>query len=122
MKDIEDFLRENRPEVKDDPTFILEAQRRMDAVEGIKAEVDRQRSYGRVVLIVTLAIGLAAGVLVTALAFLYPIDAESVGEGLWQSVRLFLDTWKQYLVFPVALLAVALGLVLSKRSGKAVQL
>ena len=108
MKDIEDFLRE--------------AQRRMDAVEGIKAEVDRQRSYGRVVLIVTLAIGLAAGVLVTALAFLYPIDAESVGEGLWQSVRLFLDTWKQYLVFPVALLAVALGLVLSKRSGKAVQL
>ena len=122
MKDIEDFLRENRPEVKDDPTFILEAQRRMDAVEGIKAEVDRQRSYGRVVIIVTLAIGLAAGVLVTALAFLYPIDAESVGEGLWQSVRLFLDTWKQYLVFPVALLAVALGLVLSKRSGKAVQL
>lgn len=122
MKDIEDFLRENRPEVKDDPTFILEAQRRMDAVEGIKAEVDRQRSYGRVVLIVTLAIGLAAGVLITALAFLYPIDAESVGEGLWQSVRLFLDTWKQYLVFPVALLAVALGLVLSKRSGKAVQL
>lgn len=122
MKDIEDFLRENKPEVKDDPTFILEAQRRMDAVEGIKAEVDRQRSYGRVVLIVTLAIGLAAGVLVTALAFLYPIDAESVGEGLWQSVRLFLDTWKQYLVFPVALLAVALGLVLSKRSGKAVQL
>ena len=42
MSDIEDFLRENKPQVKEDPTFILEAQRRMEQVEGIKAEVDRQ--------------------------------------------------------------------------------
>ena len=29
MKEIEDFLRENKPVVKDSPTFILEARRRM---------------------------------------------------------------------------------------------
>ncbi len=40
MKEIEDFLRENRPITKDDPTFILETQRRMEQVEGIKEEVD----------------------------------------------------------------------------------
>ena len=39
MKEIDDFLRTNRPEVKDDPTFLLETYRRMDQVEGIKAEV-----------------------------------------------------------------------------------
>ena len=116
MKEIEDFLRENKPVVKDNPTFILEAQRRMEAVEGIKAEVDRQRCYGRLALIITLVAGLFLGVVATAIAFLYPIDAESVGKGVLDSIRLFLTTWKQYLLLPVALLAIALSLVLM--SGK----
>ena len=51
MNDIEDFLRDNKPQVKEDPTFILEAQRRMEQVDGIKAEVDRQRTRGRVALL-----------------------------------------------------------------------
>lgn len=122
MKEIDDFLRENKPVVKDDPTFFLETRRRMEAVEGIKAEVDRQRSHGRVALIVALAAGLALGVLATALAFLYPVDTTSLGQGLWQSVRLLLETWKQYLIFPVAALAVTLGLVLSSDHKKSVRL
>ena len=113
MKEIEAFLKENKPVVKDDPTFLLEAQRRMDAVEGIKAEVDRQRSYGRVALILALAIGLAAGVLITALAYLYPVDVQSVRQGLWQSVRVFAQTWWQYLLLPIAAIAIGLGVTLS---------
>ena len=119
MKEIEDFLRENKPVVKDNPTFILEARRRMEAVEGIKAEVDRQRCYGRLALIITLMAGLLLGVVATAIAFLYPIDTESVGKGVLDSIRLFLTTWKQYLLLPVALLAIALSLVLiSGKRGK----
>ena len=119
MKEIEDFLRENKPVVKDNPTFILEARRRMEAVEGIKAEVDRQRCYGRLALIITLMAGLFLGVVATAIAFLYPIDAESVGKGVLDSIRLFLTTWKQYLLLPVALLAIALSMVLiSGKRGK----
>lgn len=117
MSEIEDFLRENKPQVKDDPTFILETQRRMEQVAGIKAEVDRQRGHGRRALIVALVAGLAIGVLATAVAFLYPVDAQSVGEGLIQSLRIFLQTYRQYLLLPVALLAITLGLVLS-RTGK----
>ena len=111
MKEIEEFLRENKPVVKDNPTFLLEAQRRMEAVEGIKAEVDRQHSRGRVALIIALVAGLSAGILVTALTYLYPIDAQTVGDGLLQSVRLFLQSYRQYLVYPVALLAVILCFV-----------
>ena len=111
---IEEFLRSNRPEVNDDPTFLLETQRRMRAVEGIKGEVDRQRHSGRLALILALAIGLAAGVFATAIAFLYPVDAKSVGDGLLDSVRLFLDTWKQYLLIPVAGCIVALTLLLTR--------
>ncbi len=119
MKEIEDFLRENKPVVKDNSTFILEARRRMEAVEGIKAEVDRQRCYGRLALIITLMAGLFLGIAATAIAFLYPIDAESVGKGVLDSIRLFLTTWKQYLLLPVALLAIALSLVLmSGKRGK----
>ena len=121
MKEIDEFLRENKPAVKEDPTFLLETRRRMEAVEGIKAEVDRQRSRGRLALVWALAIGLAVGVFATAIAFLYPVDATTVGEGVWDSIHLFLATWKQYLLLPVAALAVLLGIVLSK-GGKAVRI
>ena len=94
MNEIDEFLRENKPAVKDDPTFLLETRRRLEAVEGIKAEVDRQRSRGRLALVFALAIGLAVGVLATAIAFLYPVDAGSAGHGLWDSIGLFLATWK----------------------------
>ena len=114
MKEIEDFLRENKPAVKEDPTFILETRRRMDHVEGIKAEVDRQRSHSRLALILALSAGLAVGVLATAIAFLYPADAVCVKDGLFQSARAFLATYRQYLLLPVAALAVTLGLVLSR--------
>lgn len=122
MNEIDEFLRGTKPAVKDDPTFLLETRRRMDAVEGIKAEVDRQRSRGRLALVIALAAGLALGVFATAVAFLFPVDAESVGEGLWQSVRLFLGTWKEYLLLPVAILAIAFGLVLSRGGRQAIRL
>ena len=113
MKEIDEFLRENKPALKDDPTFLLETRRRLEQVEGIKAEVDRQRSYGRVALIIALAAGLALGVFATTVAFLYPVDLQSVGDGFLQNVRVFLETWKYYLVYPVAALAVTLSLVLT---------
>ena len=113
MNDLEQYLRDNKPIVKDNPTFILETQRRMEAVEGIKGEVDRQRRSGRRALIIALVAGLVAGVLVTAIAFLYPVDPESVGKGILDSIRLFLQEFRQYLLFPVALLAITLGIVLT---------
>ena len=45
--DIESLLRDSRPQVQDNPAFLLEVQQKMRAVEGIKKEVDRQRRSGR---------------------------------------------------------------------------
>ena len=114
MKEIEDFLKENKPIVKEDPTFLLKTRQRMEAVEGIKAEVDRQRTHGRKALIITLIVGLIIGAAATAMSFLYPVDATSVGEGLWTSFRAFLTQWKQILVFVVAAMAITLGVVLTR--------
>ena len=73
-KDIESFLRENRPQVKDNPTFLLEVQRKMREVEGIKAEVDRQQKYGRIALVITLVFGLLLGALTMLLTYFVPVD------------------------------------------------
>ena len=50
--DIESILRDNRPQLQDNPTFLLEVEQKMRAVEGIKNEVDRQRRYGRTAVII----------------------------------------------------------------------
>ena len=59
--ELEKLLRKNRPAVKDDPAFLLKVRQRMDAVEGIKNEVDRQRRLRHIALRVTLLIGIVIG-------------------------------------------------------------
>ena len=116
MKNIESFLRENRPKVKDNPTFMLEVQQKMHAVDGIKSEVDRQRRYGRQVIVFALFAGLVLGGLVTALAYLYPINTESLSESLLADIMMFLDPWKHYVLFFVSCCAIGLGVIYSVRT------
>ncbi|MBR5199553.1 MAG: hypothetical protein IKW20_06960 [Bacteroidales bacterium] len=106
--DIDSFLRDNKPQVKEDPAFLLEVQQKMRAVEGIKTEVDRQRRHGRIAVITALTAGLICGIIVTLLAYLYPIDPESVSEGVISSIRTFIGTWKHFLLVPVIGCAIAL--------------
>ena len=113
---LESFLRENRPQTEKDPTFILETRRRMEQVEGIKSEVDRTRRNGRVALIAALVTGIVMGCIATVAAFLFPVNLELAGSGVLDSVRVFLDTYKQFFLPVVSLLATALSLVLSRRS------
>ena len=117
---IEEFLRENKPIVKDDPTFLLETNRRLKSVEGIKAEVDRQRVQGRMALIVTLVIGIVIGAFAVLIGYMHPFDLEQMKEGFLFNTLIFLQTWKQYLIIPVAILSVSLSLVLSSANKRAV--
>ena len=110
-KDIESFLRENRPQVKDNPTFLLEVQRKMREVEGIKSEVDRQRKYGRIALVVTLVFGLLLGALTMLLAYLVPVD-ELIDTDIFASIRLGVEPIKEYLIVPLIACVVALLAVL----------
>ena len=110
---IEEFLREHKPQVKEDPTFLLETQRRMKQVEGIKAEVDRQRSHGRVLLIVTLVFGIVIGALATFIGYICPFNTENLGESAFAGIILFLTTWKHYFFILAAALSVSLAFLLS---------
>ena len=110
-KDIESLLRENKPQVKENPTFLLEVQQRMREVDGIKTEVDRQRRSGRHSLVIALFFGLAFGLLVAALAYLYPVDSAAVNENILAELKLALEPWKKYILLFVAGCAVILGVV-----------
>ena len=113
-KDIESILRDSRPQVQDNPAFLLEVQQKMRAVEGIKNEVDRQRRYGRNALILTLVSGLLLGAVAMSLAYLYPIDTTAISEDILSDIRVFLESYKQYLMLPIAGCAISLGIILGR--------
>ena len=108
---IEEILRNCRPAVKDNPTFVLETLRKMDAVEGIKEEVDRQRRHGRSVIFVALFLGLLAGILVTAFPLLFPKAASALAKTLRGTALAIPYFWRLFIT-AAAILAVTLGLVL----------
>ena len=83
--------------------------------------MEREKELTLVTLVGSIGNLVLLGVVATAIAFLYPIDTESVGKGVLDSIRLFLTTWKQYLLLPVALLAIAMSMVLmSGKRGKSI--
>ena len=88
----------------------------MRAVEGIKNEVDRQRRYGRAALIMTLFLGLIFGAAAMSLAYLYPIDTSAISEGILSDIRVFLESYKQYLILPIAGCAISLGVILGRQN------
>ena len=116
--DIESFLRENKPQVKESQTFLLEVQQKMRSVEGVKNEVDRQRKYGRLVLVITLITGVVVGALGVTLAYLHPFNTDAISSGIISDIRLFLDTYKQHLLLPIAICASCLGVLLARQKAR----
>jgi len=110
---IDEFLRNNKPLVKDDPTFMLQVQRRMKAVEGIKNEVDRQRRHGHSAMVITLSIGLAAGIMATVFIMLFPlVNTKSQLADILTS----LAPWKPYLAIAAAIAVSLLSIYLGDNS------
>ena len=120
--DIESLLRANKPQVKDNPTFLLEVQQKMRAVDGIKSEVDRQRRYGHQALVIALAAGLVLGSIVATLAYLYPINPEMLGESLIADIKMALDPWKHYVLIFMAICGITLGVIYSVRKENTIRL
>ena len=120
--DIESLLRENKPQVKENPTFLLEVQQKMYAVDGIKSEVDRQRRYGHQALVITLVAGLILGGIVATLAYLYPINPELRGESLIADIKIVLDPWKHYILIFMAICAITIGVIYSVRKENTIRL
>ena len=110
MKDIEQFLRENAPDTPAEGQFMIETNARLNAVEGIKKEVDGERRRGRIMLIVALAAGLVLGCLITLLVLFYPVQPAADSTAFTKALEALQDK-KEFLFAGIALLAIALGVV-----------
>ena len=73
MKDIEEILRENAPQIPDEGQFMIETAARLKSVEGLKGEVEHSHRRGRVAMIIALAAGIALGG-IAVLMVLHPAD------------------------------------------------
>ena len=111
---IESFLRNNKPQVEDNPTFLLEVRQKINAVDGIKSEVDRQRQIGRVALVAALVIGLLMGIFAMFIVWLYPVSTPEVGSELISKIQSAIEPYKQYLLLPIAGCAIFLGLIFGR--------
>ena len=119
-REIEQYLRGIKPQVKDDPLFLLEASNRMMAVEGIKGEVDRQRRSGQVALVIALVVGLLVGGTISAIILLYPQGTISLQGKVLADISQIPQWWK-YLFFALTpIFAIILGLVLSSPGKKVI--
>ena len=119
MKDIEQFLRDNTPEMPDEGQFLIETNARLNAVEGIKRTVDGERRRGRIALIIALVSGLVLGCLVTLLVLFYPVQPLKMDNAAFTKTLEWLQNGKEILFGVVACFAIALGLVLMSKKREA---
>ena len=111
MKDLEQFLRDNKPETPDEGQFMIEMNARLNQVEGIKQTVDGENRRWRKALIITLVAGLVLGSALTALVMLHPLPALGVDESALTKAVEFLQAKREYLFIFIAACATALGVV-----------
>ena len=120
MKDIEQFLRDNKPETPEEGQFLIETNARLSAVEGIKKTVDGERRRWRTALVVALLAGLVSGILLMAFITLYPVKPLHVDGSILEKAALALEGRKEILIGIIAVCALALGTVFMTRKKEAI--
>ncbi len=111
MKDIEQFLRENAPDMPDDGQFMVETNARLNSVEGIKKTVDGERRRWRKALVIALVVGLAVGCLLTLLVLFCPFEPVQAEDSTLIKALEAMQHGKEFLFGIIAALAIALGVV-----------
>ena len=119
MMDIEQYLRDNKPEMPEEGQFLVETNARLRNVEGVKKCVDEDRHRGRVALIIALGAGLVLGCLATLLVVFYPMPSIEVNSSALAKAVAGLKEWKEFLIALIAGCAIALGVVFMSRKKEA---
>lgn len=109
--DIQNFFRQNAPEIKDDESFMIELSARMDAVREIKEMQKSVLKRMRIECIAVLVAGIVAGGLCVALLLLHPVSPLHLRMGIMAGLAAFIAEWKDVLIVMAALCSLILGLI-----------
>ena len=119
MMDIEQYLRDNKPELPEEGQFLVETNARLCNVEGVKKCVDEDRHRGRMALIIALGAGLVLGCLATLLVLFSPRPSIEVSSSAIAKVVAGRRELKEFLIAIIAGCAIALGVVFMSRKKEA---
>ena len=119
MMDIEQYLRDNKPDMPEEGQFLVETNARLRNVEGVKKCVNEDLRRGRMALIITLAVGLALGCLISLWVVFYPMPSIEVGQTVIARIMTGLKEWMDFLIVLVAGCAITLGVVFMTRNNEA---
>lgn len=115
MKDIEQYLRENRPEPPVEGQFLIETNARLSKVEGIRRSIEEERRRGRVALIAALAAGLVVGCLATLFVLFCPVPSIELERSAVIKAAAALREWWFLPAGLIAVCALSLGIVFVTR-------
>lgn len=120
MMDIEQYLRENKPEMPEEGQFLIETNMRLNNVEGIKKCVDEDRHRGRTALRVALVAGFILGCIATLLVIFYPIPFIEADMSLFSKIVDYLQEWKDVFIVLIAGCTILLGVLSVTRTKESV--
>ena len=80
---------------------------------------DEDLRRGRMALIITFAVGLALGCLISLWVVFYPMPSIEVGQSAIARIMAGLKEWKDFLIALVAVCAITLGVVFMTRKNEA---
>lgn len=115
MTDIEQYLRNNKPEMPEEGHFLIETNVRLSRVEGVKDCVSDDRHRSRTAMIMALMTGLLLGCLAALLVMLYPLPHWDATRAALTRFIESLQEYKDLFLGSIAICAIALGVVFVTR-------
>ena len=113
---IQDFFHSHRPVTSDEGTYLTGLKSKLDAVEEIKRIRDFESARCRKRVIVAFAFGMVAGAFVAAFIILRPVRLPQFNTELFSSIALFVSHWKKFIMASIAISALVLGLITTRRA------
>ena len=111
MMDIEQYLRDNKPELPEEGQFLITANAQLEKVEGIKECVDSERKRGRKALAAALVAGIILGSIATIFVLFCPAPEIRLSSSLIEKAAAIIHEWKYLPALLIAGCAIGLGLI-----------
>lgn len=115
-ENIKSLFKDFKTEPSSSEDFINRLQKRLDAVEVVKAYHDEQIRKERERALIFLVAGLGIGALVAAILILHPVSVTSPQMVFIPAMISFISSYKLYIITAIALCTLGYGVIAASKS------